>query len=41
MPFNFEALRVTEATPIFVKRVVNSIPVKKPGSGVEFFQDKV
>jgi hypothetical protein len=38
MPFNFEALRVTEAAPIVVKRVVNSIPVKKPSSGVEFFR---
>ena len=38
MPFNFEALRVTEATPIVVKWVVNSIPVKKPITGVEFFR---
>jgi hypothetical protein len=38
MSFNFEALRVTEATHIVVKRIVNSIPVKKPSSGVEFFR---
>jgi hypothetical protein len=38
MVFNFEALRVTEATSIAVKRVVTSIPVKKPKPGVEFFR---
>ncbi len=38
MAFNFEDLRVTEATPIVVKRVVTSIPLKKPKSGVEFFR---
>ena len=38
MPFNFEALRVTETLPIVVKRVVTSIPVKKPKPGVEFFR---
>jgi len=38
MGFNFEALRVTEATPIAVKRVVTSIPIKKPKPGVEFFR---
>ncbi len=38
MSFNFEALRVTEAIPIVVKRVVTSIPIKKPKPGVEFFR---
>jgi hypothetical protein len=38
MAFNFEALRVTESAPIAVKRVVTSIPVKKPKPGVEFFR---
>jgi len=38
MPFNFEDLRVTETLPIAVKRVVNSIPFRRPGSGVEFFR---
>jgi hypothetical protein len=38
MPFDFAALRVTEATPILVKRLVTSIPLKKPRPGVEFFR---
>ncbi len=38
MGFNFEDLRVTESSPIVVKRVVNSIPIKKPKPGVEFFR---
>lgn len=38
MPFDFEVLRVTESSPIVVKRLLNSITVKKPGSGVEFFR---
>lgn len=38
MAFDFANLRVTAATPIIVKRVVTSIPVKKPKSGVEFFR---
>ncbi|KKG31044.1 hypothetical protein DU38_05230 [Methanosarcina mazei] len=38
MSFDFEAIRVTEVSPIIVKRVVTSIPVKKPRSGVEFFR---
>jgi hypothetical protein len=38
MPFNFETLRVTEVTPILIKRVTISIPLKKPKPGVEFFR---
>ncbi len=38
MPFNFEALQVTETISIVVKRVVTSIPIKKPKPGVEFFR---
>jgi len=38
MPFDWETLRVTETTPIAVKRIVTSIPLKKPKSGVKFFR---
>jgi hypothetical protein len=38
MAFNFESLRVTEIAPIVTKRIVTSIPIKKPKSGVEFFR---
>ena len=38
MPCNREDLRVTETLPIVVKRIVNSIPVKKPKTGMEFFR---
>lgn len=38
MTFNFEALRVTESTPFVVKRIVTSIPIKKPKPDVEFFR---
>jgi len=39
MPFDFETLRVTtETLPIVVKRVVNSIPVKRPSPGIDFFR---
>lgn len=38
MGVNFEALRVTKASPIVVKRVVTSIPLIKPKPGVEFFR---
>jgi hypothetical protein len=38
MPFNFETLRVTETSPIVVKRLVTFIPVKKPKPGIEFFR---
>lgn len=38
MPFDFETLRATENLTIVVKRLVTSIPVKKPKPGVEFFR---
>ncbi len=38
MGFDFESLRVTEVSPIVVKRVVNSIQLKKPTTGVDFIR---
>ena len=38
MPCNREDLRITETLPIVVKRIANSIPVKKPKTGIEFFR---
>ena len=38
MNFDFESLRISETTPIITKKIINSIPLKKPKSGVEFFR---
>lgn len=38
MTFNFEAIKVTGIVPINVKRIVTSIPVRKPRPGIEFFR---
>lgn len=38
MAFDFGSLKVTETTPIITKRVVTSIPVRKPRPGIEFFR---
>lgn len=38
MTFNFETIRVTNVTQVPVKRIVTSIPVRKPRAGIEFFR---
>ena len=38
MPFNFETLRVTEVTPILIKHMLTSIPLRKPNTRVKFFR---
>ncbi|MHB8102218.1 MAG: hypothetical protein ACYDEF_08595 [Methanosarcina sp.] len=38
MGFDFASLEVTNVTPLIVKRVVTSIPVRKPKPGIEFFR---
>lgn len=38
MAFDFGSLKVTDMAPILTKRVVTSIPIRKPRPGIEFFR---
>src|SRR5665647_1149375 len=38
MVFDMSLLEVTNVTPLVVKRIVTSIPVRKPKPGIEFFR---